>query len=92
MQTVCRYYKDDDIMWIILNDVCIRGGKPMSGGRHLDLDVGGNICGIIFEDVTNGVDLTGIPEEHLPVIKHCLAGNQIEIHPHIDIVDINSCG
>ncbi len=53
-------------------------GPDLGDDRHINLDVEGNVLGITFLNIDDGIDLDGIPEEVLPEVSQLLAEAGVE--------------
>ena len=74
-----QYFPDDDILYVQIKNTPITGGKQLDDDRHLDLDEVGDIRGIVFQGVSDGVDLEGIPAEALPTVEQQLQLRNIKV-------------
>ena len=74
-----KYYADEDILYVEIRDTEYGGGKELDDSRHLRLDVNGDIKGIEFLYVSEGVDLDGIHPEDLDAITDALQEHGIKI-------------
>lgn len=72
-----QYFQDDDILYLQIKNTPIAGGRQLDDDRHLDLDDAGEIRGIVFQGVSNGVDLAGIPIDVLPEVNRELQSRNI---------------
>ena len=61
-----NYDQEVDAIYLKLLDTEYGGGQEVDNSRHINLDRDGNVLGIEFLYVSDGVDLTGIPDEVLP--------------------------
>ena len=71
---------DVDAIYLKLLDTEYGGGREVDGRRHIDLDKDGNVLGVEFLFVSNGVDLDGLPEELLPEISRLLEPAGVRIN------------
>ena len=71
---------DVDAIYLKLLDTEYGGGREVDGRRHINLDKDGNVLGIQFLDVSDGVDLDGLPEELLPEITRLLEPAGVKIN------------
>ena len=74
-----KYYKDDDILYLQLKDTAITGGRQIDDAKHLDLDEAGDVCGIVLQGVSGGVDLDGVPTEMRPELNRLLQEAQVKV-------------
>ena len=73
-------YPEDDAIYLQLLDTEYGGGREVDDRRHIDLDKDGNVLGIEFLSVSDGVDLDGLPEELLPEISRLLEPAGVKIN------------
>ena len=73
-------YPEDDAIYLQLLDTEYGGGREVDDRRHIDLDKDGNVLGIEFLSVSEGVDLDGLPEELLPEISRLLEPAGVKIN------------
>lgn len=67
-------------MYVKLRDTEYGGpGPDLGDDRHINLDVDGNVLGISFLNIDDGIDLEGIPEEALPMVKRLLEDAGVEV-------------
>jgi uncharacterized protein YuzE len=81
MQT--QYFRDSDILYIRLRDTRRYSTRAIDDRRLLDLDEAGEVVGIEFLVVSEGVDLTGLPENESAVIKRAL----VEVGSLVSVTD-----
>ena len=74
-----QYFEDDDILYVQIKNTPVTGGKQLDDDRHLDLDEAGDVRGIVFQGVSDGVDLEGIPTEALPEVYKQLQLREIKV-------------
>lgn len=72
-----QYFPDDDILYVQIKDTPVTGGRQLDDDRHLDLDDAGDVRGIVFQGVSDGVDLEGIPADVLPMVNQQLQSRNI---------------
>jgi uncharacterized protein YuzE len=75
-----KYYRDDDILYLQLESNPITGGHQIDDNKHLDLDELGNICGVVLQGVSDGVDLNGIPAEILAEVNWFLQKSKVRTY------------
>ena len=73
-------YPEDDAIYLQLLDTEYGGGREVDDRRHIDLAKDGNVLGIEFLSVSDGVDLDGLPEELLPEISRLLEPAGVKIN------------
>ena len=73
-------YPEDDAIYLQLLDTQYGSGREVDDRRHIDLDQDGNVLGIVFLYVSDGVDLDGLPEELLPEISRLLEPAGVRIN------------
>lgn len=66
-----------DALYVKLRETKYAGGKELDDARHMDLDVNGNVIGIEFLYVSQGVDLDGIPAADLETVSAALREHDI---------------
>ena len=67
-----KFFPQDGILYVKFRDTQVAGGRELDESRHLDLDTHGDLRGIVLADVSEGVDLEGIPDEVLGEVKYAL--------------------
>lgn len=54
-------------------------GPDLGDDRHINLDVDGNVLGISFLNIDDGLDLEGIPDDVLPEVSRLLAEAGVDV-------------
>ena len=75
-----NHYPDVDAIYLKLLNTEYGGGREVDDLRHINLDKDGNVLGIEFLNVSDGVDLDGLPEELLPEISRLLEPAGVKIN------------
>ena len=67
-------------LYVKLRDTEYGGPGPDLGeDRHVNLDIDGNVLGISFLNIDDGIDLDGIPIEVLPEVELLLKNAGVEV-------------
>ena len=69
-------YPDSDAVYVQLRDTQYGGGRQLDDSRHLDLDLEGDVLGILFLYTSDGVNLENIP--NIPPTDFDLITKQFE--------------
>jgi uncharacterized protein YuzE len=73
------FYTDEDALYIKLSDSKFSYGKDLDDRRHLNFSEDDEIIGIEFLQVSDGVDLTDIPEKVKALIDPILAQRHVKV-------------
>ena len=74
-----RKYPDTDALYLKLRDTQYRFGRELDDGRHLLLDANGDLIGVSFLYVSEGVDLDGIPSNDVDTVSSLLQQANVKI-------------
>ena len=74
-----RKYPDTDALYLKLRDTQYQCGRELDDGRHLLLDVNGDVLGVSFMYVSEGVDLDGIPSDDVDTVSRLLREANVKI-------------
>ena len=67
-------------LYVKLRDTEYGGpGPDLGDDSHINLDVEGNVLGISFLNIDDGLDLEGIPDDVLPEVSRLLAEAGVEV-------------
>ena len=69
-----------DAIYLQLRDTEYGGGQEVDNRRHIDLDKHGNVLGIEFLYVSDGVDLDGLPAEVMPQVNALLEQAGVKVN------------
>ena len=86
-----QYDRKYDILWLILREVPIRGGRTIDDVTHIDLDESGDICGMILESVAGGVDLQRVPRAVRSNVRRMLHDGGFSIKLGLDSSAYATC-
>ena len=67
------HYPEEDAMLIYLRETEFSRGMPLDESRHLLLDAQGKVKTVSLLNISQGVDLDGIPTEDLEDVRAALA-------------------
>ena len=67
------YYPEEGAMLIYLRETKFSRGMPLDESRHLLLDAQGKVKTVSLLNISQGVDLDGIPTEDLEDVRAALA-------------------
>ena len=75
-----NFDRDFPSLYVKLRDTEYGGpGLDLGDDRHINLDSEGNVLGISFLNIDDGIDLDGIPEEVLPEVERLLKDAGVEV-------------
>ena len=74
-----RKYPDTDALYLKLRDTQYQQGQELDESRHLLFDVNGDVLGVSFLYVSEGVDLDGIPSEEVATVSRLLQQADVKI-------------
>ena len=65
MEPKVELFQEDDAIYIRLKESTVTSGKDREGdpARHLDFDEFGELVGVLFMNISNGVDLDVLPDD-----------------------------
>lgn len=81
-----NFDRDFPSMYVKLRDTQYGGpGPDLGDDRHINLDINGDVLGISFLNIDDGIDLAGIPEDVLPEVERLLreAGVEVPVHARV---------
>ena len=72
-------YPEEDAIYLQLRDAKYGGGPEVDNRRHIELGQDGNVLGIQFLYVSDGVELAGLPPAILPQVNALLEPAGVKI-------------
>ena len=75
-----NHYPDVDAIYLKLRDTEYGVGQELDDSRHINLDKDGNVLGVEFLYVSDGVDLDGIPAEVMPQVNALLEQAGVKVN------------
>jgi uncharacterized protein YuzE len=73
------FYPEEDILYVNLSDKPFAYGRDLDDARHLNCSQDGSIIGIEFLYVSQGVDLSDIPDEVVRAISPILESRGVRV-------------
>lgn len=74
-----RSYPETDALYLKLRDTEYQRGQELDDSRHLLMDVNGDLLGVSFLYVSEGVDLDGIPPQDVDAVCRLLQQAEVKV-------------
>ena len=81
MRATVEMFKEEDAVYVRLKNTQVTSGKDHENdpSRHLDFDQSGDLVGVLFMNVSNGVDLDVLPDEVQEEVNTALQPHSIPV-------------
>lgn len=74
------FYPDEDAIYFTLSDEPFAYGKDLRDKTHLNFSVDGEVIGVEFLSISDGVDLSDIPEKVKYAISPVLEERGVKLY------------